>query len=184
MAVIPGVSRNEMYANSPRTFVESQELVNRLVGMPVEITLHNTEGDAICFGAAVSFAVYLYPGSADSDAHGHDTPLADAEQHKGFRELHDDLVAHSVVTVGVSSQPVETQQQTIAANGLPQQLASDEALQLADLLTLPTFRLGNRRYYHRLTLIVTRGVIRHICYPVTIPGRNANEIMDWLRSST
>lgn len=163
--------------------VEPEELVHRLVGMPAEITLHNTEGDAICFGAAVSFAVYLYPGSAASDEHAYDTSLADAEQHRGFRELHDDLIAHRIVTVGVSSQPFEKQQQTIVANGLPQQLASDESLQLANLLTLPTFRLGDRRFYHRLTLIVARGVILHACYPVTIPGRNANEVMDWLRSS-
>jgi peroxiredoxin len=183
MAVIPGASCTEVYANSPWTCVESQERVHRLVGMPAQITLHNTEGDAIFFGADVSFVVYLYPGSAASDEHGHDTSLADAEQHRGFRELHDDLIAHRVVTVGVSSQPFEKQQQTIMANGLPQQLASDESLQLADLLGLPTFRLGDRRFYHRLTLIVARGVILHVCYPVTITGRNANEITDWLRSS-
>lgn len=102
------------------------------------------------------------------------------ERDADARELHDDLVAHRLVTVGISSQSIEKQKQTIVANGLPQQLASDESLQLADLLTLLTFRLGGRRFYRRLTLIVARGIILHVCFPVTIPGRNANEVMDWL----
>jgi peroxiredoxin len=163
--------------------VEPQELVHRLIGMPVGVTLHNTEGCALCLGADVSFVIYIYPGSDTSDAHGSDTPLADAEQHRGFRELHDDLVACRFATVGVSSQPVEKQQEAIAVNRLPQQLASDESLRLADLLTLPTFWLHGKRRYKRLTLVIVQGVILHAFYPVVVPGRHAAEIAAWIRKS-
>lgn len=164
--------------------VEPQELMHRLIGMPVPaFTLHNTEGDSIPLGGVdVSLVIYLYPGSATSDGHGSDTPLADAEQHRGFRDLHDDLVACRFATVGVSSQPVEKQQEAIAVNRLEHQLASDESLWFADLLTLPTFRLGGERFYQRLTLVVAHGVILHVFYPVMVPGRNAAEVAAQLRS--
>lgn len=181
-----GVSRpgvNIHLALAMNGTVEPQELVNRLIGMPVGVTLHNTEGYAICLGADVSFVIYVYPGSDTSDAHGSDTPLADAEQHRGFREVHDDLVACRFVTVGVSSQPVEKQQEVIAVSRLPHQLASDESLQLADLLLLPTFLLRGKRRYKRLTLVIVHGVILHVFYPVIVPGRHAAEVAAWLRKS-
>jgi peroxiredoxin len=163
--------------------VEPQELTHRLIGMPVGITLHNTDGEPICLAVDASFVVYIYPGSDISDTHGSDTPLADAEQHRGFRDLHDDLIAHRFATIGVSSQSVEKQQEMIAVNRLPQQLACDESLRLADLLVLPTFLLHGKRRFKRVTLVIVHGVIVHVFYPITFPGRHAAEVAAWLRKS-
>ncbi len=168
--------------------VEPQEVVRRLIGMRLiglsvpEVTLNNTKGDAIFLGADASFVIYLYPGSETADPHGNDTTLADAEQHRGFRDLHDDLVARGFATVGVSSQSVEKQREAITVNRLPQQLASDESLWLADMLTLPTFDLGGARFYDRLTLVIDHGIFVQVHFPVAVPGRNAAEVAAWLRS--
>jgi peroxiredoxin len=162
--------------------VEPLEL-HRLIGMPVGITLHNIDGEPIYLAADVSFVVYIYPGSDISDTDGSDTPLADAEQHRGFRDLHDDLVAHRFATVGVSSQSVEKQQEMIVVNRLPQQLVCDESLRLADLLMLPTFLLHGKRRFKRVTLVVVRGIIVHVFYPIAFPGRHAAEVAAWLRKS-
>ena len=64
-----------------------------------------------------------------------------------------------------------------SANRLPQQLASDPTLRLAELLNLPTFKIRGDRFYHRLTFVVVRREITQVYYPVTIPGRHAMEVL-------
>jgi peroxiredoxin len=161
--------------------MEPYALVQRLVGMTFPaVKLRGADGGSVVPGRAdASWVVYLFPGSETSEAHGRDTPLADAQQHQGFRDLHEDLAASRYL--GVSSQPLEDQRQAITAHRLTHQLASDGPLQLADQLDLPVFRVGAQRYYQRLTLVVARGAIRHVVYPVAVPGRNAAEVAALLR---
>jgi hypothetical protein len=104
-------------------------------------------------------------------------PRADSEEHRGFRDLHDDFAAQRLTIIGVSSQPAEELQEAITANGLPQQLAADPTLRFAELLNLPTFRVCGERFYHQLTIVVTRGKSIQVYYPVTIPGRHAAEVL-------
>lgn len=137
----------------------------------------------ICLDALdASLVIYFYPGCSTSGGSETDTPLVDAEQHRGFRDLRDDFAARHFTVVGVSSQAIERQQEAIAANRLPHPLARDGALQLADALGLPTFRLGAERFFQRLTLVVTRGTIWQVFFPVVAPGRHAAEVAARLRA--
>jgi peroxiredoxin len=48
-------------------------------------------------------------------------------------------------------------------------------------LRLPTFRINGLELYKRLTLIVDRGKIEKVFYPVFPPGKNAEEVLNWLK---
>lgn len=170
------------YKRAPHSLngaIEAHQLRHRLIGTHTpRLALASASGEQIPLGGDVaSLVVYIYPGSDTSGRHGFDTPLADSEEHRSFRDLHGDFAAQHITIVGVSSQPAEKQREAITANRLPQQLASDVTLRLADLLNLPTFRICGERFYHRLTIAVTRGKITQVYYPVAIPGRHAAEVL-------
>jgi peroxiredoxin len=64
---------------------------------------------------------------------------------------------------------------------LPFPLLSDERLQTADVLRLPTFDVEGRHLFTRLTLVVSAGVIEHVFYPVFPPESHAEQVLTWLR---
>ncbi len=162
------------------TRLEAIGLRHRLIGaVAPELTLQSTGGQELKLtDAPSSLVAYMFPGSATSPAHGSDTPLADAEEHRAFRDLHKRITRLECMVVGISSQPVAKLQEASEANRLRQPLASDQAFQLRDLLKLPTFRVGAEHIYERLTILITAGKITQVFYPVPAPGRHAEEILE------
>jgi peroxiredoxin len=170
------------YKRSPHSLngtIEAHQLRHSLIGMHVPpLALASASEQQIPLGGDdASLVAYIYPGSDTSDQDGSDTPLADSEEHRGFRDLHDDFVAQRLTIVGVSSQPAEKLREEITANRLPQQLASDATLRLGELMNLPTFRVRGERFYHRLTIVLMCDKITQVYYPITIPGRHAAEVL-------
>lgn len=185
---MPGVPPSAHYKRAPHSLdgtIGAHQLRHRLIGMHVPpLALASASGEQVRLGGDdLSFVAYIYPGSDTSDQHGSDTPLADAEEHRGFRDLYEDLTAQRFTTIGVSSQPVEKLREAITANRLPQQLASDSMLLLAELLDLPTFRVRSERFYQRVTIIVTQGKITQAYYPIPVPGRHAAEVIARLQTN-
>jgi peroxiredoxin len=165
------------------TPLDATVLRHRLVGTKVtaEFTVEATDGKQVRLGGpTAALVVYLFPGSTSSSEHGADTPLADAEEHRSFRDLHEQMTALGLIVVGVSSQPAAKLREPITANRLPQPLASDPTLRLGELLRLPTFRLGAEQLYERLTLLIVAGKITQVFYPVPSPGSHAAEVLDHL----
>lgn len=160
--------------------IEAHQLRHRLIGMYAPpLALASASGQQIHLGGDdASLVVYIYPGADTSDQRSSNAPLADSGEHCGFRDLHEVFTALHLTIIGVSSQPAEKLWEAITANRLPQQLASDPTLRLAELLNLPTFRVSSgERFYHRLTIVVVRRKITQVYYPVAIPGRHAAEVL-------
>ncbi|MEK7875158.1 MAG: redoxin family protein, partial [Pseudomonadota bacterium] len=63
---------------------------------------------------------------------------------------------------------------------LPFELLSDEKLEFAQALRLPTFDVEGMKLIKRITLIVRDGRIVKVFYPVFPPDRNADEVIEWL----
>ena len=60
---------------------------------------------------------------------------------------------------------------------LPYPLLSDERLELASALGLPTFEVEGITLLKRLTLVVRDGVIESVIYPVFPPNRSAEQAL-------
>jgi peroxiredoxin len=84
--------------------------------------------------------------------------------------------------VGLSAQTIEDQREAGERLRLPQAVAADPQLHIADALDLPTFEFGGRRLYKRLTLVAEQGRIVKVFYPVFPPDENAAEVVAWLRN--
>jgi len=154
---------------------------HRLIGtkLAAGFEVEDTSGHRLRLGGpSGAVAAYFFPGSTTSPAHGQDTPLADAEEHRAFRDARERLSDFGLNVVGVSSQPAAKLQQAIAANDLHHPLTSDPRLKLGELWSLPNFPLGGGRVYERLTLLVIAGRITQVFYPVPVPGHAAQEVLD------
>ncbi|HUX28920.1 MAG TPA: hypothetical protein VMV39_09030, partial [Terracidiphilus sp.] len=61
-------------------------------------------------------------------------------------------------------------------------ILSDEALQLTGAMYLPTFSVAGMTLLKRMALVIQDGMIEHVFYPVFPPDRNAQEVVQWLKS--
>src|SRR5438552_7074013 len=99
-----------------------------------------------------------------------------------FRDHFAELEALGATVLGLSAQSLADQIEFARRVELPYGVLSDPGLTLAEALQLPTFEIGGRRLYRRLTLIARRGEIVKVFYPVFPPDRNAADVVAWLSS--
>ena len=103
----------------------------------------------------------------------------------GFRDHYQDLRDLGIKEVfGLSTQDTEYQREAVKRLHLPFELLSDESLELATALRLPTFEVEGMTLIKRLTLIVHEGVIEHVFYPVFPPDSSAPTVVHWLVERT
>ncbi|WP_147051527.1 redoxin family protein, partial [Microbacterium saccharophilum] len=98
-----------------------------------------------------------------------------------MRNHYADLMQNGVSRVfGLSSQAIEYQKALAGALRLPYPLLTDEAMELATALQLPTISAGDLTVYQRHALIVNDGVIEHVFFPIFPPDQHAQVVLDWL----
>lgn len=99
----------------------------------------------------------------------------------GFRDHHAELAELGAGVFGLSTQDTDCQREAADRLGLPFALLSDERLDLARRMGLPTFEVAGHELLRRLTLLVRDGMVEHVWYPVFPPGEHAAHVADWLR---
>ena len=130
--------------------------------------------------------VYCYPrtGRPDQDVpHGWDEiPGARGctPQSCSFRDHHEELRALGARVFGLSTQDTDYQREAAGRLRLPFELLSDERLEFAGALNLPTFEADSMILLKRLTLVIEDGRIEKVFYPVFPPDKNAEEVIGWL----
>jgi peroxiredoxin len=100
-----------------------------------------------------------------------------------FRDRHREFLDHKVAVLGLSTQTAEYQFEMARRLKLPFDILSDCEFALCDALRLPTFEAAGMRLLKRLTLIVKKGRIEHVFYPVFPPDKHAEEVLRWLKSN-
>jgi peroxiredoxin len=101
----------------------------------------------------------------------------------GFGDVHGDLRALGLGVLGVSVQSPERQMEIVERLALPYPLLSDERLELARAMGLPTFAAGRRRLLRRLTMLVRDARVERIWHPVFPPDRHAERVRTDLAGS-
>jgi peroxiredoxin len=97
-----------------------------------------------------------------------------------FRDLHAEFAERGVEVVGMSAQSPEDQAEFAERVHLQFPVISDESLELARELDLPTFEVDGMTLYKRVTLVIRDGEIVKAFYPVFPPDRNAADVLGWL----
>lgn len=96
-----------------------------------------------------------------------------------FRELEALGVTH---VFGLSTQDSDYQREARDRLRLPFELLSDERLDYARALRLPTMEVEGRTLLKRLSMILRDGVVETVFYPVFPPDRSAADVVDWLKA--
>jgi peroxiredoxin len=100
-----------------------------------------------------------------------------------FGDHHQELRDLGAEVFGLSTQTTEYQRQMAERLHLPFPVLSDSDYQFTDALRLPTFEVEGKRLLKRLTLIVTRGVIENVNYPVFPPDQDPDNVIAWLHAN-
>lgn len=90
-----------------------------------------------------------------------------------FRDQHSRFAAADTRVFGLSAQDTAYQLEVSQRLHLPYPLLSDERLELATSLSLPTFEADGRTLLKRLTMFLRDGEIDSVIYPVFPPDRSA-----------
>jgi peroxiredoxin len=167
---------------------EDDSACDHLPGMRMPtVSLMSTAGDQVDLSTLPgTTVVYCYPltGRPDQDLPPgwDDIPGARGctPQSCGFRDHHVELRELGARVFGLSTQASLYQREAAERLHLPFLLLSDEKLEFARALTLPTFEVEGVILIKRLTLVIEEGEIEHVFYPVFPPGRNAEEVVCWL----
>lgn len=132
--------------------------------------------------------VFFYPRSGRPD----ETPIPGWDDIPGARGCTPQCCAFcdhfaefeelSVQVFGISAQDTAYQREFAERTHLPYPLLSDADFILTDALRLPTFEAGGMRLIKRLTLVVSNGRIEKVFYPVFPPDKNANDVLDYLKT--
>jgi peroxiredoxin len=100
----------------------------------------------------------------------------------GFRDLHAELARLGADVYGVSVQSTDYQREMVERLKVPFEVLSDEAMTFTRALRLPTFTVEGMTLIKRLTLVVRRGRIDHVFYPIFPPDKHADEVIAWLKA--
>ena len=151
------------------------------------VSLTSTSGDEVDLSElAGTSVVYCYPltGRPDRELPGGWDEIPGARgctpQSCAFRDHHAELEDLDARVFGLSTQTPAYQREAAQRLHLPFPLLSDQNLEFAGALDLPTFEAEGMTLVKRVTLIVEDREIRKVFYPVFPPGRNAEEVMLWL----
>jgi len=156
-----------------------------------EISLPNQEGNLLKLNRNDTFKIvlYCYPmtGRPDRILPKNWNNIKGASgctaETCSFRDKYDELVSLNTVPIGLSTQSVEDLKEVSQRLCLPYDIVSDIDLEFANKLNLPTFKIDNKIYIKRITLIIEKTSIKKVFYPVNSPKTHINEVLKWLKKN-
>lgn len=154
------------------------------------LALPATNGDTVDLASLHGISIiYVYPRTSPPDA----PPIVGWDLIPGargctpqscdFRDHHAELLnAGAAHVFGLSAQSTAYQTEAVERLHLPFPLLSDDKLELASQLEMPTFSAGGMVLFKRTTLLIRDGVVFHAMHPITEPERNAKDVLVLLRN--
>lgn len=186
------MSKNLLELPADLPVPEDDGAAAHLTGMQLPgVALPSTAGGAVVLSRyAGRTVVYAYPrtgvpGEKSLDDNWEMIPGARGctPESCAFRDHHKELAEAGARVFGLSTQDTAFQREAAERLHLPFQLLSDDRLELADALNLPTMVVADVTLMKRHTLVLRNGAIEHVFYPVFPPDKHAEVVLDWLRDN-
>ncbi|MEM9105000.1 MAG: peroxiredoxin, partial [Pseudomonadota bacterium] len=157
-----------------------------LVGVKIaSVVLPATDATAVNLASLAGTTVlYIYPMTGRPDVTlpdgWDDIPGARGctPQSCSFRDHYMELTARGVDHLyGLSTQTSSYQAEAVERLHLPFALLSDDQLDFAKAMNLPTFKTDGMTLLKRLTMIISDGTVIKTFYPVFPPDQNAADVI-------
>ena len=101
-------------------------------------------------------------------------------QNCSFRDGYDELINKNALPVGASTQSISDIKEMIKRLHIPYDIVSDQNLTLINKLNLPTFSIGDKKFFKRITFVIEKSIIKKIFYPINTPNNHINDVLNWL----
>lgn len=186
------MAKNLMQLPDDLPVPEDDGATAHLAGSPMpDIALPATSGGPVeLAGLSARVVIYAYPRTGVPEE---PTFFEGWEQIPGargctpescaFRDHHAELQSAGAQVFGLSTQDTAFQRAAAKRLHLPFAILSDDRLELARALSLPTFEVNSLTLLKRFTLVVRDAKIEHVFYPVFPPDGHAEEVLDWLKAN-
>lgn len=156
----------------------------RIASMPLRATMGGDITLAALSGVTL-LIVYPWTGrpGMPNPPHWDNIPGAHGStpELEGFRDLYPAFQELGIALYGLSRQESAYQQETATRLRLPFPILSDEEGGFSEALRLPVFETGGTLYQRRITLLLRKGAIEAVFYPISHPERHAEEVLRMLK---
>jgi len=169
---------------------EYDDVCNHLTNFTIPpISLPNQDGNLLRLNRLDTFRIvlYCYPmtGRPDRSLPNNWDSIPGASgctsQTCDFRDNYDEIVSLNAIPIGVSTQPVDDLKEMVTRLGVTYDVVSDNNLEFAKKLNLPTFAIDDKIFLKRTTLIIEKSIIKKFFYPIFPPNKHVNEVIKWLK---
>ena len=182
---------NDLPENLPQPTDDGK--TDHLTGMAIpEIALVATSGDLLQLKTELQTpsVLFIYPRAGSPLEPNTNPELWDSipgargctPQSCGFRDLAQDFAEIGFKIYGLSMQSPEVQKEFVERNHIPFLILSDSDYKFTNALNLPTFMFEGEKLIKRMALVIVKGQIKKVFYPVFPPDKNADEVLTWLKS--
>ena len=100
-----------------------------------------------------------------------------------FRDHYDDLIKLNAIPIGLSTQSVVDLEEMTRRLKVPYDVVSDSNLIFTNLMKLPTFKIAEKVFIKRLTLIIENSIIKKVFYPIFPPDLHIKDVINWLENN-
>ena len=164
------------------------------VGLPLPILpIPATNGKQITLASSVGYpihnpvVVYCYPQMIMNDSSSNNLSLVpeahrSMQQSCAFKDRFEEFKKLGITVYGLSTEDTEYQEEIVKKLGLPFALLSDSDFELSDILGLPKFQVNGKFFLKHLTFVVENSEVVKIFYPVTVPEKNAEDVLAWFEN--
>ena len=165
---------------------------NHLVNKTIpDIFLPNQNGNMLKLNRTDTFRliIYCYPMTGRPDKvlpeNWNSIPGARGctPQTCSFRVFYDDFIKLNSIPIGLSTQSIEDIREMTMRLSITYDVVSDEKMTFIKLMKLPTFKINNKTYIKRITMIVEKSIIKHVFYPVFPPDSHVKDVIHWLEKN-
>ena len=156
-----------------------------------KISLPNQNGNLLKLRRSDTFrlVIFCYPmtGHPDRSLPENWDSIPGAQgctvQNCTFRDSYDNLIINNAIPLGVTTQSISEIKEMSNRLKIPYDIVSDQELRFARLINLPIFKINEKIFLKRVTLIIDKMIVKKVFYPIFPPNNHINEVLDWLKSN-
>lgn len=100
-----------------------------------------------------------------------------------IRDNYDQILNLNAIPIGITTQSFEDIKEMVLRLKVNHDVLSDIHLDFANQLKLPTFKIENKVFLKRLTLIIEKSIIKKTFYPIFPANKHIYEVIEWLKKN-
>jgi len=172
----------------PQNDGKADHLLNKFLP---DISLKNQQGNLLKLKRSDTFRLilYFYPMTGNPNIslpkNWNQTPgaIGCTVETCNFRDNYEELIKLNALAIGISTQTIDYIKEMTDRLVIPYDVLSDSENILLNSLKMPYFKIENKIYFKRLTLIVEKNIVKKVFYPIFPPNKHINEVLQWLKEN-